>query len=306
MQLAFAMPHLMEVTAITTGWERAVTGAEQQALAKFADDLGFAMIAVPEHFVIPTEHKDLSGDFYFSAYPGMAFYAGATSRIRVNSCISILPLRNPVITAKDLSTIDWMSGGRATVTFASGWLEGEYEAMGVDFHQRGAMAEEYTQAIIALWTQDVPQFEGKFVSFRDVLFAPKPVQQPHLPIWFGGEAPAVLRRIGRYGTGWWPFLTRPEAIPEKLDYIRSQPDYAGKLAEVFYGMSTARLGEGHVALDDPDARPGQSKQEIIDRLGWFATLGVTMSSVPIPEVRGLSEYRDYVQWVAEEIMPAVQ
>ena len=75
MQLAFAMPHLMEVTAITTGWERAVTGAEQQALAKFADDLGFAMIAVPEHFVIPTEHKDLSGDFYFSAYPGMAFYA---------------------------------------------------------------------------------------------------------------------------------------------------------------------------------------------------------------------------------------
>lgn len=305
MQLAFTMPHLMEVAALAARWELSITGSEQQQLAKFADDLGYAMIAVPEHFVIPKEHKDLSGDFYFSSYAGMAFYAGATSRIRINSSISILPLRNPIVTAKDVSTIDWMSGGRATVTFASGWLEGEFEAMGIDFHQRGAMAEEYTQAIIALWTQDVPAFEGKYVSFKDVLFEPKPVQKPHLPIWFGGDAPAVLRRIARHGNGWWPFLTRPEQLPERLDYIRSQPDYAGKLSEVFFGMATNRLGEGHVALDDPSGRPGQTRQEIIDRLGQLGGYGVTMSSVPMPELAGLSAFRDYVQWVAEDILPAV-
>src|SRR3546814_14607159 len=82
----------------------------------------------------------------------MACFAGATERIRVNSCINILPLQHPIVTAKSLSTIDWLSGGRVTITFAVGWLEGEFEALGVDFHQRGAIADEYIQAIVALWT----------------------------------------------------------------------------------------------------------------------------------------------------------
>jgi probable F420-dependent oxidoreductase len=305
MQLVFAMPHLTEVRAITTEWERAVTGPQQQALARHAEQLGYAMIAVPEHFVIPNEHVDLSGAFHLAAYPAMAFHAGATSKIRVNSCIAILPVQHPIVTAKNLATMDWLTGGRVTVTFASGWLKGEFAALGLDYHQRGAMAEEYIQAILALWTMENPEFEGKYVSFRDVAFAPRPVQQPHLPVWFGGDADPVLRRIARHATGWWPFLTRPEDIPARLDFIRSQPGYNGRLSEVFYGLSTARLGHGHVPIDDPKARPGQSKQEITDRLGWFSQLGVTMSSVPIPELRGLAEYCDYTQWVAEEIMPAV-
>ncbi|MET0589345.1 MAG: TIGR03619 family F420-dependent LLM class oxidoreductase [Novosphingobium sp.] len=305
MQLAFAMPHLMEVRAITTPWEREVTGAQMADFAKWAEKLGYAMICVPEHFVIPNEHLDLSGAFHIAAYPSMAFFAGATERIRVNSCIAILPAQNPIITAKTLSTMDWLSSGRVTVTFASGWLKGEFDALGIDFHQRGAMAEEYTQAIIELWTKESPEFEGKYVNFRDVAFEPKCFQKPHLKMWFGGDADPVLRRIARYASGWWPFLTKPEQIPEKLDFIRSQPDYNGQLEEVFYGFSTTRLGEGHVPIDDPRGRPGQTKQEIIDRLCWFKELGVTMSSVPIPEVKGIQEYRDYSQWVAEEIMPAV-
>lgn len=306
MELAFTMPHLTEVRAITTQWERQVTGPEQVALARFAEELGYAMIAVPEHFVIPREHLDLSGAFYLAAYPAMAAFAGATERIRVNSSIAILPAQNPIITAKTLASIDWLSGGRVTVTFAGGWLKGEFDALGLDFRQRGAMAEEYIQAILALWTQGEPAFEGRYVNFRDIAFEPRCVQKPHLPVWFGGDDERVLRRIGRYASGWWPFLTKPEQIPERLDYIRSQPDYAGKLTDVFFGLSTGRLGEGHVPIDDPKARPGQSRQEIVDRLGWFAELGVTMSAVPIPELRGLDEYRDYAQWVAEEIMPAVR
>jgi hypothetical protein len=75
---------------------------------------------------------------------------------------------------------------------------------------------------------------------------------------------------------------------------------------VFYGLSTSRVGEGHVVIDDPKARAGQTKQEIIDRLNWFRGLGVTMSGIPIPAVSGVEEYMDYTQWVAEEIMPAVR
>src|SRR3546814_19935592 len=103
---------------------------------------------------------------------------------------------------------------------------------------------------ISDWSSDVcssdlerPAFEGRHVSFRDVVFEPKPVQKPHLPIWFGGDADAVLKRIARYASGWWPFLTKTEGIPGRLDFIRSQPDYNGRLDEVVYGFATTRVGD---------------------------------------------------------------
>ncbi|WP_018501820.1 TIGR03619 family F420-dependent LLM class oxidoreductase [Parafrankia discariae] len=305
MKLGFSLPHMLRLKATCQPWEAAVTGADQRRLAKWAEQLGYAMISVPEHHVIPKSHVELSGPHYFSAYPAMAYLAGATERIRVNSCIAILPLQHPAVTAKALSTIDWLSSGRVTVTFGVGWLEEEFETLGVPFHERGAISEEYIQAIIELWTKEEPEFEGKYVSFRDVAFEPKPVQRPHPPVWFGGDADPVLRRTARYASGWWPFLTRPEDIPAKIEYIRSQPDYSGRLTEVFYGFATSRVGDGHVVRQDPRARAGMTKQEIIDRLGWFKELGVTMSSVPIPSVNHIEEYFDYTQWVAEEIVPAI-
>jgi probable F420-dependent oxidoreductase len=296
---------MVRLKANHQAWQAQVTGADQTRLAKWADQLGYAMISVPEHHVIPNAHVELSGPHYLSAYPGMAYLAGATERIRVNSCIAILPLQHPIVSAKALATIDWMSSGRLSVTFGVGWLQEEFDLLGVPFHERGAISEEYIQAILALWTQDSPEFEGRYVSFKDVAFEPKPVAHPHPPVWFGGDAPAVLRRTARYASGWWPFLTRPEDIPAKLDYIRSQPDYNGNLTEVFYGLGTARVGEGHKVQTDPHARAGMSKDEIVDKLGWFRDLGVTMSAVPSPDVTHLEEYFDFTQWVAEEIMPAV-
>lgn len=300
------MPHMLRLKAMTQPWESSVTGADQSRLVKFAEELGYEMVAVPEHYVVPQEHVELSGPHYFHATTAMAYLAGATSKIRVNSCISILPLQNPIITAKALSTMDWLSSGRVTVTFAGGWLKGEFEALGIDYHQRGAMCEEYIRAIIELWTKEKPEFEGKYVSFRDVAFEPKCVQAPHLPIWFGGDANPVLRRIARYACGWWPFLTKPEEFPAKIDYIKSQADYNGRFQDVFYGLATGRVGEGHVEQNDPRARPGMPKQEIIDQLGWLASLGVTWSSIPIPKLSDIDEYCDYIQWIAEEIMPAVR
>jgi probable F420-dependent oxidoreductase len=305
MKLGFAMPHMLRLKATLQPWEAKVTGADQARLARWADKLGYAQISVPEHHIIPKSHVELSGPHYFNAYTAMSFYAGATENIRVNSCIAILPVQHPIITAKSLATMDWLSGGRVNVTFAVGWLKEEFDLLGVPFHERGRMSDEYLAAIIELWTKDDPVFEGKYVSFRDVAFEPKPVQKPHPPIWMGGDADAVLHRAARYATGWWPFLTKPETIPERIDFIKSQPGYNGKLEDVFYGMATGRVGEGHVVLDDPAARPGMAKSEIIDRLGWLKGLGVTMSSVPIPQLRDIDAYFDYTQWVAEEIMPAL-
>jgi probable F420-dependent oxidoreductase len=303
MKLAFSMPHLIRLKGRTQPWELQVLGAEMTRLARLADQWGYDMLSVPEHFVIPNNHVDLSGPHHFHAYAGMGYFLGATERIRVNSSIAILPLQNPVVTAKALSTIDWMSGGRTLVTFAVGWLKEEFDLLGVDFSKRGAMADEYIAAIIELWTKDDPVFEGQYVSFRDLAFEPKPVQKPHLPIWMGGDADAVLKRAARHAEGWWPFLTKLDDFPARIDFIKSQPDYRGQLKDVFYGFSSTQVGEGHVPVDDPKARGGQSLDAIVDRLAWFHQLGVTMSSVPTPPVSSLEQALDYMQWVIEEVKP---
>jgi probable F420-dependent oxidoreductase len=274
-------------------------------MVKRAEELGYDMIPIPEHFIVPNSHVELSGPHYFHSTVAQAYIAGATQRIRVNSLVTLLPLQHPVIMAKALSTADWMSSGRITVTFGVGWDAEEFKILGVPFHERGRMADEYLAAIIELWTSDSPKFEGKYVAFKDLAFEPKPLQKPHLPIWIGGDAEPALKRAARYACGWSPFLTKPEDIPAKLDFIKSQPTYDGRPFDVLYGLGTSQVGEGHIVIDDSTQRPGMSGQEIIDQLGRFAELGVTITGVPIPPVKDVTAYLDYAQWVIEEIKPKV-
>jgi probable F420-dependent oxidoreductase len=306
MQLAFPIPHMMRLKAATQPWEADVTGADQTRMARRAEQLGYDMIAVPEHFVIPRRHVELSGPHYFHSTVAQAYFAGATEHIRINSCVTLLPLQHPIVMAKALSTADWLSSGRMMVTFGVGWLEEEFKILRVPFHERGRMADEYLAAILALWTEESPGFEGKYVSFERVAFEPKPFQKPHMPVWMGGDADAVLERAARHASGWWPFLTKPEDIPARIDFIKSRTAYRGGPFDVMYGLATSRVGEGHTLGVGAKARPGMSAQEIIDRLGWFKRLGVTMSSVPIPAAMDISAYLEYAQWVIEEIRPKLQ
>jgi probable F420-dependent oxidoreductase len=303
MKFSIAMPNTVRVKALTQPFEVDVTGTDQAVIAKRADELGYDMIAIPEHFVVPNAHVELSGPHYFHSTVAQAFLAGATQRIRLNSSVTLLPLQHPVIMAKALSTADWMSNGRITVTFGVGWDAEEFRILGVPFHERGRMADEYLAAIIELWTSDSPEFDGKYVSFKDVTFQPKPFQKPHLPIWIGGDAQPMLKRAARFASGWFPWLTKPDDIPAKIDFIKSQPTYDDRPFEVLYGLGSTQIGEGHAVLDDPTQRPGMSAQEIIDQLSRFAELGVTMTGVPIPPVKDVNAYLDYAQWVIEEIKP---
>lgn len=305
MKFAFPLPHMLRLKAITQPWEGSVTGADQTRMVKHAEAMGYDMIAIPEHFVIPTDHVELSGPHYLQSTVAQAYIAGATEKIRVNSCVTVLPLQHPIVLAKALATADWMSSGRMMVTFGIGWLEREFDFLGVPFRERGRIADEYLEAIIELWTSESPRFEGRYVSFHDMAFEPKPVQKPHLPVWIGGDADAALKRAARFASGWWPFLTPPDKIAERVEFIKSQAAYDGRAFEVMHGLGTTRVGEGHRVLKDPRARAGMSAQEIIDRLNWLAEQGVTFSAVPVPAVRGIDEYLDYAQWVIEEIKPEV-
>jgi probable F420-dependent oxidoreductase len=305
MKFSLAMPNTVRVKALVQPFEVNVTGADQVLIAKRADELGFDMIPIPEHFVVPNAHVELSGPHYFHSTVAQAFIAGATRRIRVVSTVTLLPLQHPVVMAKALATADWMSNGRITATFGVGWDAEEFKILGVPFHERGRMADEYLAAMVELWTSESPEFRGKYVSFKDVAFEPKPIQKPHLPIWIGGDAEPALKRAARYASGWFPWLTSPTDIPAKLDFIKSQPTYDGRPFEVMYGLGTSQIGEGHEVVDDPTQRPGMSADEIIDQLGRFSELGVTITGVPIPPVKDVNAYLDYAQWVIEEIKPKV-
>lgn len=305
MKFCFSMPHMLRLKATMQPWEQQVNGADQQRMARQAEIQGYDMLAVPEHFIIPAEHVALSGPHYFHGAVAQGFYAGATERIRVNSCITLLPLQHPIVTAKALATLDWLSGGRAIVTFGVGWLQREFDLLAVPFRERGRMADEYLAAILELWTSESPSFEGQYVSFSNVVFEPKPIQKPHLPVWMGGDSDAALRRAARFASGWWPFLTPPDKLGERIAFIKSQPDFRGGDFEVMYGLATARVGEGHAVNREASARPGMSAQQIVDGLCRLQAAGVTMSSVPIPPVQSIDEYLDYTQWVIEEIRPLV-
>jgi probable F420-dependent oxidoreductase len=258
-----------------------------------------------EHFIVPNEHIPLSGDHYLHAAVALGVIAGLTSRIKLTSSISILPLQNPIVQAKAWSTLDWLSGGRAEPIFGVGWLKEEFDMLNVDFHDRGKMAEEYIQAMIELWTKDNPEFKGDFVSFKDVGFSPKPVNPTGIPVWFGGDAPAVIRRVGRHGDGWSPFQTPPEKFPEALELMKSQPEYNGRKIDIFFALEMLNVGSHHEIKGDERAKGAWDIDKIISQCQWLGELGVTETIIPQPPIKDFEEYKDRMRWVASEIMPKV-
>jgi hypothetical protein len=156
-----------------------------------------------------------------------------------------------------------------------------------------------------LWHSDSPSYDGEFVKFDEIAFGPKPISEPHPTVWIGGDADAALRRAARFGDGWAPWLTKPDELPAKLDYLRSQPGFDDRPFSVFYSLAVLSIGQEHAIVDDPNAQFGQSVQQVIDNCNMLAERGVTDTWVNPPPVDDFNAYLDHMQWVAEEIIPKV-
>ena len=190
-------------------------------LAQKGQELGFGIVTVSDHVVVPTNIASRypyteGGEFpgsagqYLEQLTAVAYLAGLTSDIRLLTSVMVLPHRAPVLSAKMLATIDVLSGGRLIVGCGVGWMREEFEALGAPpYDERGAVGDEYVRIFKELWTSDHPSFDGKYASFSDVSFLPKPIQKPHPPIWIGGESPPALRRVARLGDAWYPIGNNP-------------------------------------------------------------------------------------------------
>jgi probable F420-dependent oxidoreductase len=305
MKISLGVPGTMRVAAMTQAWEYDITTQQICEAVQLADQLGFYKAMMGEHFIMPTEHVELSGDYYFHGAVALAWIAGCTENIRLTSSVIILPLQNPIVQAKAASTLDKLSNGRFEPIYGVGWLREEYDMLKVSFGQRGKMCEEYVQAMIELWTSDTPSFQGEFVSFDNCAFAPKPVQPGGVPVWFGGDAPAVLARVGRYGSGWSPFQTPPEKFPEALELARSQPEYDGRELGVFFALEMLNVGAHHEIKGDERSQGNWDAGKIVEQCQWLKSLGVTETIVPVPPVTDFEAYKDRMHWVASEVMPQV-
>ena len=203
-----------------------------------AEALGFYCVTVADHVIVP---KNISIPYPYTVdgkYPGtgyhletlvtMSFLAGATERIRFLTSVMIAPYRNPVITAKMLASLDVLSQGRVIVGLGVGWMKEEFDNLKApSFNERGRVTDEYIKAFRELWTKDNPSFAGKHCSFSDIIFLPKPVQKPTIPIWIGGHSKQALRRAGELGDGWHPIGGVPTIPLEPQDVARDLEILAG-------------------------------------------------------------------------------
>jgi probable F420-dependent oxidoreductase len=251
-------------------------GAGAARLARLAEAAGFDSVFAVDHVVLPDAYDStypyaaggrLPGN-QFSAMPDpliwMAFAAAATTRLRLMTGVIILPLRNPLVLAKQVATLDRMSGGRIELGIGVGWLREEFEALGVPFAARGRRADDYLAAMRALWRDESASHAGEFVRFHGVSCSPRPVAGA-VPIIVGGHSEAAARRAGRLGDGFFPSIGAQVDTMPLLDVARRAAAEAGRdpaAVEMLGGCPGALPGSG----EDPLAAVAARRRQGIGRV----------------------------------------
>lgn len=198
------------------------------AAVELAEIHGFTDVWVTDHVLVDRANTADYGRTY-EAITTLAWAAGRSREIRLGASVIVVPMRNAVVLAKELATLDALSGGRLIAGFGVGWNEVEFGNVGVadTFHERGAYTEETINICRHLWSGSTEPFHGRFHSFDDFVFAPIPVQQ-RVPIWLGGRDERALRRVGRLADGYHASATSPASLAKRIPTVRAAAEAAGR------------------------------------------------------------------------------
>ncbi len=213
-------------------------------VAEAAERAGLDSLWTGEHVVLPDPQEPPSPappqNPFLDPAVALAHVAAHTKTIKLGTGIIILPQRNPLVLAKELASVDVVSGGRLIFGLGAGYLHQEFAALGAPFENRGAVTDEAIQVIKSLWTQLKPEHQGEYWSFSGIDAQPRPVQQPHPPIVIGGMSKAAARRAARVGNGWYGFMTDLAATEKSLRWI-----------EEASGERPAELGPLEISVTPP-------------------------------------------------------
>jgi probable F420-dependent oxidoreductase len=196
-----------------------------RACARMAEQAGFDALFVSDHLCIPPDQTEGSGGRYLDVLATLAFIAGATEKIRLGVSVLVVPYRPAVLTAKQVATIQELSGERMILGVGVGWMKPEFAALGADIHRRGAITDETLSVIHHLFNADVPgAYDGPLVKFPSFVFMPRPKRPP---FWIGGNGPAAMNRALKFGDGWHPMLSAPE-LKVQVEELRTRARAAGR------------------------------------------------------------------------------
>lgn len=261
-------------------------------VAKAAEAAGFESVWTGEHVVLPDPQVPPSP--LPPSYPlldpaiSLAYIAAHTKTIRLGTGIIILPQRNPLVLAKELTSVDVVSNGRLIFGLGIGYLKPEFDALGIPFDKKGARSMDYLAAMKAVWTQEKPVHHGEFVSFSGIQALPQPVQKPHPPVVIGGHTKEAYRRAVQYANGWYGFALDPEKTAECLAGLKKAAE------EVTRPMSLGAL--------DISITPGPALD--LDLAKRFADLGVNRL-IPFPRVKTEQALHDFIKQAADSFLGRV-
>jgi probable F420-dependent oxidoreductase len=278
--------------------------------AERADRLNFHSVWVADHVVIPLDYGRTMGSVLYETHTTLSVVASRTSRLKLGCSVMPTPYRHPLLQAKMLATLDQLSGGRVIYGGAAGYLEDEFHALGLDFSKRAAITDEYLQVLKLAWTAPVIEFHGQFVDCSGMTCDPKPLQQPHPPIWIGGDSDGAFRRIVRYADGWHGLLGGSPGARRVEPTIEDFASRVGRLHQISeqFGRDPSTItlsikASCQIGADDPRPLHG-SITKIVDTIKRLEQLGVELVVLApnlLPEHTSL----DLVDQIASEVMPRV-
>lgn len=255
-------------------------------VAQAAETAGFDSLWAGEHHVLATSSTRIPATTrILNPLVTLTYLAAHTRTVRLGTGILLLPQHQPLILAKELASLDVLSGGRLMVGIGVGWAEEEFEALGVPYHERGARADEYLAAIRAIWSDETPDYHGRYISFKDVRAYPHPLQQPNPPIITGGRASAVLRRTAEQANGWYGFALDLDETANLLAQLREatnlyhRPASLGELEisvapripiDKETAQRFAELGVHRLILIPPPDKDASALEQ------WVTTIGETL------------------------------
>ena len=298
-----------------------VKAEELVRFAQQAEALGFYCLTVADHVIVP---RDISVPYPYTVdgkYPGtgyhletlmtMGFLAGATKRIRFATSVMIAPYRNPIVTAKMLASLDVLSNGRVIVGLGVGWMKEEFENLNAPaYEERGKVTDEYIRAFRELWSSDNPKFSGKHCQFSNIVFLPKPVQKPGIPIWIGGHSKQALRRAGELGDGWHPIggvptiPLEPEDVKKDFALLAGYAQKAGRDPKSIRVALKGSLFDKEKKIDGRRRRFMGTAEEIAGDIRDYGAAGV---DTMIFDVRrpSINETLERMEWMANEVFPNI-
>jgi probable F420-dependent oxidoreductase len=285
-------------------------------LARRAEECGADSVWVSDHVIIPDHAASIYPydpsprpapallqrlEQFYDALTTLAFIAGATTRVRLGVSVYVVPMRNPVLTAKIVASLDALSRGRVIFGCGVGWLREEFDALHVPFAGRGARTDEYLRVCQALWTQDVVALPGPLYAAAAVRARPKPEQQPYPPIWIGGNSDAALHRAVRLGTGWHPIDLSPAAVAAKRAVLHRLCAEAGRdPREITISLrGTLRFVSGETL---PPTWLAGSAQKIRADVAAYAAAGVEYLVLTLRDAKTIDEMGAQLELVAGEVM----